>query len=642
LGVAETLQALIASRLDANRPEDRALLLDASVLGQSFTLEALAAVAGAEPGALRERLDRLMRRELLTVEADPRSPERGQYQFVQALVREVAYQNLAKPDRRARHLAAARHIESLGNDELAGVLASHYVAAYHASKAGAEADAVAAQARIALQAAAQRAAALHSHRQAISHLVEALTVTTDPAEQALLHERAAESGEPAGEFPLAIDHATQARELYRSLGDEVGALRAATWLGRHQTSSKVEEQAIATLEAALAEAAPISESAEYAAALAELSRVYMLSQRSEEAVATADRALELGGRHRLLRPVVEALLNKGTALLQLGRMVESGAVLRGVVAVADREGLWPAALRARNNLLGTLDSVDEAYALMREGHDLSVRVGYRPFMHQFVMQLLDYSTRSGNWGEWLAEAEAEEEAEALHPFFQSWLAAQRAILAALRGDLVLADAEAVKMRAAAAGLEASAVTAALHMNDSILAFSRGDWSRALDEARIASGDANLVADGLAMWAHAATAGDRLDDLREVIERLRIAPTQDRFIMAALGAAQGGLAAREGRPDEARSHYRRSLDVLRQISYRLEEATTGLEWGMLSGAADPEAEAAGAAGEAFFVERDAAATVERYRAAFVPVGRQAATSSATPHEAAPARTGATEG
>jgi class 3 adenylate cyclase/tetratricopeptide (TPR) repeat protein len=634
LGVAETLQALIASRLDANRPEDRGLLLDASVLGQSFTLEALAAVAGAEPDAMRERLHRLVRRELLTVETDPRSPERGQYQFVQALVREVAYQNLAKSDRRSRHLAAARHIESLGNDELAGVLASHYVAAFHASKAGPEADAVAAQARIALQAAAQRAAALHSHHQAMAHLQEALTVTADPAEQALLHERIAESGEPAGDLPGAMDHATRARELYQSLGDEVGALRAATWLGRHQTTSRIEAPAIATLEAAIAEAAPISETAEYAAALAELSRAYMLSQRSEEAVAMADRALELGGRHRLLRSVVEALINKGTALIQLGRKVESEAVLRGVIAVADREGLWPAALRARNNLLGTVDSLDGAYALLREGRDLSVRVGNRPHSHQFLMQLLDHAVRMGNWGELLAEAEAEEEAEALHPFFQTWLSAHRALLAALRGDLVLADAEAVKMRDRARSLEASSVTAALLLNDAMLAFYRGDWPRTIEQARTPSLDSNVATDALTFWAHAAIAGDRQDDLREAIDGLRIVPTQDRYTMAALDAAQGGLAARGGRTDEARGHYRRSLDVLRQIGFGLEEAITGLEWGTLAGAVDPEAEAAGAAGEAFFVERDAALTVERYRAAFVsldaasPVADPAARSTAS--------------
>ncbi len=310
LGVAETLQALIASRLDANRPEDRAVLQDASVLGQSFTVEALAAVGGVESSLLADRLERLVSRQLLIVDVDPRSPERGQYQFVQAVVREVAYASLAKADRRARHLAAARYLEGLGDEETAGVLASHYLSAHQASRPGAEADALAAQARIALQAAAERAAALHSHRQAVGYLEQAITVTSDPAEQAVLHLRATESGE-AFDLENAVRHAEAARDLYRSLGDEHGTLRAATWLGRHQTSGKTEPQAIATFESAVAEAASIADSAEYAAVLAELSRVYMMTGRSADAVATADRALELGGRHGLLLPIVEALDQQG-------------------------------------------------------------------------------------------------------------------------------------------------------------------------------------------------------------------------------------------------------------------------------------------------------------------------------------------
>ena len=51
-------------------------------------------------------------RELLSLEADPRSPERGQYSFVQALIREVAYNTLARRDRKTRHLSAARYYES--------------------------------------------------------------------------------------------------------------------------------------------------------------------------------------------------------------------------------------------------------------------------------------------------------------------------------------------------------------------------------------------------------------------------------------------------------------------------------------------------------------------------------------------------
>ena len=126
----ETLTALIASRLDGLAPEDRTLVSDAAVLGQSFTIAALSAVSGIDPSALEPRLRELVRRELLTLEVDPRSPEHGQYAFVQALIREVAYNTLARTDRKARHLAAARFFESLGSDELAGALAGHYLAAH--------------------------------------------------------------------------------------------------------------------------------------------------------------------------------------------------------------------------------------------------------------------------------------------------------------------------------------------------------------------------------------------------------------------------------------------------------------------------------------------------------------------------------
>jgi predicted ATPase len=112
----------------------------------------------------------LVRRDILAVAADPRSPERGQYAFVQALVREVAYNTLSRPERKARHLAAARYLESVGSDELAGALASHYLAAQAHTPEGPERDALAGQARIALDGAAQRAAALGSNEPAIAYL----------------------------------------------------------------------------------------------------------------------------------------------------------------------------------------------------------------------------------------------------------------------------------------------------------------------------------------------------------------------------------------------------------------------------------------------------------------------------------------
>src|SRR6185503_2119611 len=169
---------------------ERSIVSDAAVLGLSFTVTALAAVSEHTEAELQSRLRTLVRLELLTMEVDPRSPERGQYAFVQALIREVAYGTLSRKARKARHLAAARYFESLGSDELAGALAGHYVAAQQNAAAGEEADALAAQARVALRAAAERASALGAHEQAIGFLQQAMTVTHDPAEQASLLEAA--------------------------------------------------------------------------------------------------------------------------------------------------------------------------------------------------------------------------------------------------------------------------------------------------------------------------------------------------------------------------------------------------------------------------------------------------------------------
>jgi predicted ATPase len=618
LGVADTLQALIASRLDANRPEDRALLLDASVLGQSFTVEALAAVAGVQPAELSDRLDRLVRRELLTVEADPRSPERGQYMFVQALVREVAYQNLAKADRRQRHLAAARYFEGLGSEELSGVLASHYLAAYQASRPGEEADALAAQARIALMAAAERASSLHSGRQALAHLDQAMIVTHDPAEQALLHLRAAELGDLSSR-DAGLRHAEQARDLFKSVGDANGALRAATWVGRHLTSGKFEAKAIETFEAALAEAEPIRDSAEYAETLAELSRAYMMSQRSEEAVATADRALELAGRHRQTRAVVEALINKGTALSVMGRAVEAESVLRGAIAVADRNNLTNSALRARNNLQASIqDSVPEAEELMEESYEMAVRLGHVALRQQFAMALAELANHAGRADRWLKEMAAIEEVEELGPFFAGGFASARAILAAQRGDLEEATAQEALAARAAASLESPLVNASMDLLRGQIAFFRGDFSTAARLALASTENSNFFLEGALWAAFAAVAGDLREDLRAVIVFGRESRWEGRMINAVTAAAEAGLAAREGRWDEVHSGYRGALDAIHESGYFIYEAIMGLEWGMLAGSRDPEALAAGEAGAAFFADRGAEVVVERYRAAFVPV------------------------
>src|SRR5947208_16071615 len=79
LEIPETLHALVAARLDGLAPEERRLLQDASVLGKTFTKTGVAAISGVGEDEVELALARLVRREILSVQADPPSPERGQF-----------------------------------------------------------------------------------------------------------------------------------------------------------------------------------------------------------------------------------------------------------------------------------------------------------------------------------------------------------------------------------------------------------------------------------------------------------------------------------------------------------------------------------------------------------------------------------
>src|SRR5207253_1492115 len=100
--VPETLHALVASRLDSLSPRERSLLQDAAVLGQTFYADRLAGLAELPVAEVTALLDGLVAKQILEAEYDPRSPERGQYGFVQALMKTVAYGTLGRRDRKLR------------------------------------------------------------------------------------------------------------------------------------------------------------------------------------------------------------------------------------------------------------------------------------------------------------------------------------------------------------------------------------------------------------------------------------------------------------------------------------------------------------------------------------------------------------
>ena len=120
MAVPDSLQALLGARLDALDDASRELVGWASVLGLSFSVGALVALGERPHDEVVRVLDGLVEREVLLLDDDPRSPERGQYRFIQGVLREVAYGRLTRRERLARHLAAARHFEAEGSDERAG------------------------------------------------------------------------------------------------------------------------------------------------------------------------------------------------------------------------------------------------------------------------------------------------------------------------------------------------------------------------------------------------------------------------------------------------------------------------------------------------------------------------------------------
>jgi len=112
LGAPASLQALVAARLDALSPAERRVVADAAVLGATFTREGLLAV-DSDPGELDALLESLQRKEILSIQQDRFAADRGQYRFVQSVVRQVAYGTQSRRDRKARHLAAAAHLSGL-------------------------------------------------------------------------------------------------------------------------------------------------------------------------------------------------------------------------------------------------------------------------------------------------------------------------------------------------------------------------------------------------------------------------------------------------------------------------------------------------------------------------------------------------
>jgi class 3 adenylate cyclase/tetratricopeptide (TPR) repeat protein len=598
LAIPETLRSLIASRLDALDPADRSLVADASVLGQSFSLAGLGAVSGIGLETLEPRMRALVRRELFDLEVDPRSPERGQYRFVQSLIREVAYGTLARRERRTRHLAAARYFEVLGDDELAGLLASHYVAAHDASAEGAEADAVAIQARLALSGAAERAATLGVHDQAVSYLRQAIEVTADPGERAALHLRAATSANDAALHADALALVRSGLDLARASGDQQTVGAGEALLGEILIDSGQTAEAVEVLEAAVAAFPATGSDAVRAGILANLSRAFMRTGQPAKAIEAADLALDLAEHLGLERIVAETFNNKGSSLDHIGRRREGQALLRAAVEVAHVGGFVAAEIRALSNSGTTTDDPREARDSYLAAEELALRVGNRNLARWSgeSARFTAYTLAEG-WDAALAEMAEERSDDHGSPLDEVRRIAMASVFRSERGestDVALASLEALSTQ-----VSDPYALAALHSLRSSRAFHRGDYPQAVDEAILATDDEELAPYFLADASRAALWGHDLPRSREIADRLDADRSTGLQIASTRIVTRAGIAALEGRLDEAILGYREALARLRAVGADFDVALIDLDLVLLVGTDHPATREAAAEARAIF-------------------------------------------
>ena len=314
-------------------------------------------------------------------------------------MREVAYSTLARRDKRTRHLAAARYFETLGDEELAGALAQQYLAAWRAMPDGPEGEATAAQARVSLRAAADRAVALGSFEQAITHLEDALAVAGGSAAEAVLLSRIGEIAILAGLTDRAEQALRRAVELARTLGDSALAVRATADLAAALIVGAHIGAALAELEPVADDARTLGEDPAAANFAAVLAQTLMRSGRFGESVEWADRAIQGAERQQMEQVVAQALVTKATSLTHIGRRREGMALLDGATRFAEDRGFNLIALRGQVNLSASGSAEDPRGALeyVRRGVALSQRLGIRTFLGYHVGNGYGCAIRTGDW-----------------------------------------------------------------------------------------------------------------------------------------------------------------------------------------------------------------------------------------------------
>ncbi|MEX2614442.1 MAG: AAA family ATPase [Gaiellaceae bacterium] len=170
----ETLQGIVAARLDGLSAAEKAVLQDASVIGKVFWTGAL---RRDEQEAI-PLLHALERKGFLTRQRRSSVESEGEWAFAHMLLRDVAYGQIPRADRATKHRETAEWIESLGRpDDHAELLAFHWGSALElAQAAGQDVDDLVLPTRLALRTAGDRAFAVNAYPAAATYYGDALAL----------------------------------------------------------------------------------------------------------------------------------------------------------------------------------------------------------------------------------------------------------------------------------------------------------------------------------------------------------------------------------------------------------------------------------------------------------------------------------
>jgi class 3 adenylate cyclase/tetratricopeptide (TPR) repeat protein len=406
LEVPETLHALIAARLDGLAPEERRVLQDGSVLGKTFTKQALAAVSGLSEEMLDPLLASLTRKELLGVQADPRTPEHGQYGFLQDLLRRVAYETLAKSDRKARHLAAAAYLEETwGEHEVVEVVASHYLNAYEAAPATSDAAEIRDKARAALTRAGERAASLGAAEEAQRYFEQSAGLTDEWRVQAALLDRAAQMAFKAGANDAAVRLFEASIASYEAQGETHAMARVSARLGEVQSRYGQLEQAIDRMERAYAVISTDEPDEDLGLLAGRLALSYWFAGDARRAAERVEVALDIGESLSLPEVLERAWTTKAMLTTSQGRREEARGLFKLALEHALEHGLTQRASNACGNLSDISfqrDRYEEALGYLQQSIGLARKDGDRPAEWFAFSEMTYVLYMTGKWDESVA------------------------------------------------------------------------------------------------------------------------------------------------------------------------------------------------------------------------------------------------